>query len=107
MLQNDVLARIRERLEQERASLQSDMTTLQIDNQGPQDDEGAGNHIADEASEVLHPTGAGDQAKSLFELAEDCRLACSEAHVAGQRDLATIARCPAADQRNRGNWRSS
>jgi DnaK suppressor protein len=53
MAQNEVLARIRARLEQERASLQSDIATLQVDNQAAQDDEGAGNHIADEASEVF------------------------------------------------------
>ena len=47
------LAAIRMRLEQERASLLSDIAGLKADNQAPQDDAGIGNHIADDASEVF------------------------------------------------------
>jgi DnaK suppressor protein len=53
MVQKEVLAGIRERLEQERASLQSGMTDLQIDNQAQQDDYGVGNHVADDATELF------------------------------------------------------
>src|SRR5215212_3130144 len=46
-------AAVRARLEQERASLQSDIETLAIDNQAQQDDYGVGNHTADDATEVF------------------------------------------------------
>jgi DnaK suppressor protein len=53
MGQNEAFAGIRVRLEQERASLQSDIAALAADNQAPQDDAGIGNHIADDATEVF------------------------------------------------------
>lgn len=46
-------AAVRARLEQERASLRSDIATLVADNQATQDDAGIGNHMADQASEVF------------------------------------------------------
>src|SRR6476659_3802754 len=53
MAQNEAFAGIRVRLEQERASLRSDIAALAADNQAPQDDAGIGNHIADDATEVF------------------------------------------------------
>jgi len=53
MAQNEAFAGIRARLEQERASLRSDIETLAADNQAQQDDYGAGNHMADDATEVF------------------------------------------------------
>jgi DnaK suppressor protein len=53
MAQKDAFANVRARLEQERASLQSDIEALAIDNQAQQDDYGVGNHVADDASEVF------------------------------------------------------
>jgi len=47
------IADIRARLEQERASLLSDIEALAVDNQAQQDDYGVGNHIADDATEVF------------------------------------------------------
>ncbi len=46
-------AAVRARLEQERASLRSDIAALVADNRAPQDDAGIGNHIADDASEIF------------------------------------------------------
>jgi len=46
-------AAVRARLEEERASLQSDIEALAIDNQAQQDDYGVGNHVADDATEVF------------------------------------------------------
>ena len=53
MVQKEVLANIRTRLEQERASLQSDIEALAAENQAQQDDYGVGNHVADDATEVF------------------------------------------------------
>jgi len=53
MAQKQDFAAIRARLEQERASLLSDIAGLEADNQAPQDDSGIGNHIADDATEVF------------------------------------------------------
>jgi DnaK suppressor protein len=53
MAQKDAFATVRARLEQERASLQSDIEALTIDNQAQQDDYGVGNHVADDATEVF------------------------------------------------------
>src|SRR5438067_1558537 len=53
MAQNEAFAGARVRLEQERASLRSDIATLAADNQAPQDDAGIGNHMADDATEVF------------------------------------------------------
>ena len=53
MAQNKAFAGIRARLEQERASLRSDIDALAADNQAPQDDAGIGNHMADDATEVF------------------------------------------------------
>lgn len=53
MAQKDAFASVRARLEQERASLQSDIEALAIDNQAQQDDYGVGNHVADDATEVF------------------------------------------------------
>ena len=50
---NADFAAVRARLEQERASLQSDIEALGIDNQAQQDDYGIGNHVADDATEVF------------------------------------------------------
>jgi DnaK suppressor protein len=46
-------AGLRARLEQERQSLLDDINTLQIENQAQPDDYGIGNHLADDASEVV------------------------------------------------------
>jgi len=46
-------AAVRAQLEQERASLRSDIDALIAENQAPQDDAGIGNHIADDATEVF------------------------------------------------------
>jgi len=53
MAQKQAFAEARTRLEQERASLQSDIAALVAENQAPQDDAGIGNHIADDATEVF------------------------------------------------------
>ena len=53
MAQNQAFAEARARLEQERASLRSEIAALAADNQAPQDDAGIGNHIADDATEVF------------------------------------------------------
>ena len=53
MAQNEAFAGARARLEQERASLRSDIAALAADNQAPQDDAGVGNHMADDATEVF------------------------------------------------------
>jgi len=53
MAQNEAFAGIRVRLEQERASLRSDIAALAADNQAPQDDAGIGNHLADDATDVF------------------------------------------------------
>ena len=53
MAQKEALAGVRLRLEQERASLRSDIEALAADNQAPQDDAGIGNHMADDATEVF------------------------------------------------------
>jgi DnaK suppressor protein len=53
MAENQAFAEARARLEQERASLRSDIAALEAENQAPQDDAGIGNHIADGATEVF------------------------------------------------------
>ena len=53
MVQKEVFSDIRARLEQERASLQSDIEALTAENQAQQDDYGVGNHVADDATEVF------------------------------------------------------
>ena len=53
MAQNEAFAGVRARLEQERASLRSDIAALAADNRASQDDGGIGNHIADDATEVF------------------------------------------------------
>jgi RNA polymerase-binding protein DksA len=53
MAQNEAFADVRARLEQERASLRSDIAALAADNRASQDDAGIGNHIADDAAEVF------------------------------------------------------
>jgi len=53
MAENQALAEVRARLEQERASLQSDIEALAIENQAQQDDYGVGNHVADDATEMF------------------------------------------------------
>jgi DnaK suppressor protein len=53
MAEKEALAEARTRLEQERASLRSDIAALAADNQAPQDDAGIGNHLADDATEVF------------------------------------------------------
>jgi len=46
-------AELRARLVQERQSLLDDISTLAVENQAQQDDYGVGNHLADDASEVV------------------------------------------------------
>jgi len=53
MTQKQDFAAVRAQLEQERASLLSDIAALEADNRAPQDDAGIGNHIADDATEVF------------------------------------------------------
>lgn len=53
MAEKDAFTEARARLEQERASLRSDIAALAADNQAPQDDSGIGNHLADDATEVF------------------------------------------------------
>ena len=53
MVQKEAFAGIRARLDQERASLQSDIEALAAENQAQQDDYGVGNHVADDATEVF------------------------------------------------------
>jgi|SRR5690349_13685389 DnaK suppressor protein len=53
MAQKEAYAGIRARLEQERASLRSDIAALAVDNQAQQDDYGVGNHMADDATELF------------------------------------------------------
>lgn len=47
------LADLRARLEKERESLIGDIDTLSIENQNQSDDYGIGNHLADDASDVV------------------------------------------------------
>ncbi len=44
---------MRERLDEERNSLRDQIAALTSDNQGQQDDDGVGNHLADDATEVF------------------------------------------------------
>src|SRR5262245_54736746 len=53
MAPKEAFANIRARLEQERASLRSDIEALAAENQAQQDDYGVGNHVADDATEVF------------------------------------------------------
>ena len=53
MAEKEAFADARARLEQERASLRSDIAALAADNRAPQDDAGIGNHMADDATEVF------------------------------------------------------
>jgi len=53
MVEKEAIKGIRARLEQERASLQSDIESLAAENQAQQDDYGVGNHVADDATEVF------------------------------------------------------
>jgi len=53
MAQKEAFAGVRVRLEQERASLRSNIEALAADNQAPHDDSGIGNHMADDATEVF------------------------------------------------------
>jgi DnaK suppressor protein len=53
MIRKEAFAGIRQRLEDERASLLADIESLVIDNQNQQDDYGVGNHLADDATEVF------------------------------------------------------
>ena len=53
MAENHAIAEARARLEQERASLRSDIAALEAENQAPHDDSGIGNHLADDATEVF------------------------------------------------------
>ena len=53
MTSKKALAGIRAKLEAERQTLQADIATLAVENQAQPDDYGAGNHIADDASEVF------------------------------------------------------
>ena len=54
MVEKAAYAGIRARLQEERASLQSDIDSLENENQAQQDDFGVGNHVADDASEVFN-----------------------------------------------------
>jgi len=53
MAQNEAFASVRVRLEQERASLRSDIAALAADNQAPQDHAGSSNHMANDATGVF------------------------------------------------------
>ena len=53
MVLREAFAGIRQRLEDERASLHDQINSLMIDNQNQQDDYGVGNHLADDATEVF------------------------------------------------------
>jgi DnaK suppressor protein len=53
MAQKKDFAAVRVRLEQERASLRSDIAALAANNLASQDDAGIGNHMADDATEVF------------------------------------------------------
>jgi len=53
MAQKEAFADVRARLEQQRASLRSDIAALAVDNQAAQDDAGIGNHIADDATDMF------------------------------------------------------
>ena len=53
MVSGKALTDLRARLESERESLLGDIETLSTENQAQQDDYGVGNHMADDASEVM------------------------------------------------------
>lgn len=53
MVPNQTFDEMRKRLVDERASLTSQIDALEIENQNQQDDYGAGNHLADDASELF------------------------------------------------------
>lgn len=53
MVNKKALADLRERLEKERESLASDIDTLNSENQIQSDDYGIGNHLADDASDIV------------------------------------------------------
>lgn len=54
MASNEVFERIRARLEAERRELQDDVAAIDAENKAPQDDAGIGNHLADDASDVMN-----------------------------------------------------
>lgn len=53
MMQKEQLDGIRQRLVADRESLLADIDDTRVDNQNQQDDYGAGNHMADDATEVF------------------------------------------------------
>jgi len=53
MIRREAIAGMRERLDEERNSLRDQIAALTSDNQGQQDDDGVGNHLADDATEVF------------------------------------------------------
>jgi RNA polymerase-binding protein DksA len=53
MIEKEAFKSIRARLDEERASLLSDIEALAVENQAQQDDYGIGNHVADDATEVF------------------------------------------------------
>ena len=90
MAHNQAFAEVRARLEQERASLRSDIAALAADNQAPQDDAGIGNHMADDATEVF----ARERDLALRSNAQDLLLQVEAA--IGRMDegrYGTCARC--------------
>lgn len=54
MASNQVSEGIRARLEAERRQLEDDVAALDAENKLPQDDAGVGNHLADDASDVMN-----------------------------------------------------
>jgi len=53
MIEKEAFKSICARLDEERASLLSDIEALVVENQAQQDDYGIGNHVADDATEVF------------------------------------------------------
>ena len=59
---------------------------------------------ADELGQSGHGPAAGDHPHAHLPLRDDGLLAAGETHVAGERDLAAVARCPAADEGDGDDW---
>ncbi len=61
---------------------------------------------ADESRKPSHGAAAGDHPHAHLPLRYDGFLAASKSHVAGQQDLAAVARRAATDEGDRGDWQA-
>jgi hypothetical protein len=59
---------------------------------------------ADKFGQPVHGAATGGHPHAELPLREDGLFAAGETHVAGQPDLAAVARRPATDEIDRGDW---